>query len=63
MKKKLKDVIEDGRWNWFGLVKEEEEDSQDDNYYKGLFWDYETKEFLRWNEFIKKECKSTESSD
>ena len=57
MKKKLKDVIEDGRWNWFGLVKEEEEDSQDDNYYKGLFWDYETKEFLRWNELNKKECK------
>ena len=28
MKEKLKDVIEDGRWNWFGLV-EEEEDSQD----------------------------------
>ena len=56
MKQKLKDVIEDGRWNWFGLV-EKEEDSQDDNYYKGLFWDYETKEFLRWNELNKKECK------
>tara|TARA_R100001082_G_scaffold103630_1_gene74442 strand:- start:40 stop:204 length:165 start_codon:yes stop_codon:yes gene_type:complete len=54
MKKILK---ENGRWNWFGLVKEEEEDSQDDNYYKGLFWDYETKEFLRWNELNKKECK------
>ena len=62
MKKKLKDVIEDGRWNWYGLA-DEEEDSQDDNYYKGLFWDYETKEFLRWNELNKKECKSTESSD
>ena len=61
MKQKLKDVIEDGRWNWFGLA-DEEDDSQD-NYYKGLFWDYETKEFLRWNELIKKECKSTESSD
>ena len=60
--KTLKDVIEDGRWNWFGLA-DEEEDSQDDNYYKGLFWDYETKEFLRWNELNKKECKSTESSD
>ena len=60
--KTLKDVIEDGRWNWFGLA-DEEEGSQDDNYYKGLFWDYETKEFLRWNELNKKECKSTESSD
>ena len=55
MKEKLKDVIEDGRWNWFGLV-EEEEDSQD-NCYKGLFWDLETKEFLRWNELNKKERK------
>jgi hypothetical protein len=61
MKQKLKDVIEDGRWNWFGLA-DEEEDSQD-NCYKGLFWDLETKNFLRWNELNKKECKSTESSD
>jgi hypothetical protein len=60
--KTLKDVIEDGRWNWFGLA-DEEDDSQNDPYYKGLFWDYETKEFLRWNELIKKECKSTEGSD
>jgi len=60
MKQKLKDVIADGRWNWFGL-NEDEEDSQD-NCYKGLFWDLETKKFLRWNE-LKKECKSTESSD
>jgi len=62
MKQKLKDVIEDGRWNWYGLA-DEEEDSQDDNCYKGLFWDLETKNFLRWNELNKKECKSTESSD
>ena len=60
MKQKIKDVIADGRWNWFGLINEEE-DSQD-NCYKGLFWDLETRKFLRWNEF-KKECKSTESSD
>ena len=60
MKQKLKDVIADGRWNWFGL-NEDEEDSQD-NCYKGLFWDLETRKFLRWNE-LKKECKSTESSD
>jgi|TARA_R100000084_G_scaffold10514_1_gene3636 hypothetical protein len=60
--KTLKDVIEDGRWNWFGLA-DEEDDSQNDNCYKGLFWDLETKKFLRWNELNKKECKSTESSD
>jgi len=60
MKQKLKDVIADGRWNWFGSG-EDKEDSQD-NCYKGLFWDLETKKFLRWNE-LKKECKSTESSD
>ena len=62
MEKTLKDVIANGRWNWFGLG-EDEEGSQDDNCYKGLFLDLETREFLRWNEFIKKECKSTESSD
>lgn len=60
MKQKLKDVIADGRWNWFGL-NEDEEDSQN-NCYKGLFWDLETRKFLRWNEH-KQECKSTESSD
>lgn len=60
MKQKLKDVIADARWNWFGL-SEDEEDSQN-NCYKGLFWDLETRKFLRWNE-LKKECKSTESSD
>lgn len=61
MKQKLKDVIEDGRWNWFGHDNEKE--SSQDNCYKGLFWDLETKKFLRWNEFNKTECKSTESSD
>ena len=35
----------------------------ENNCYKGLFWDLETKKFLRWNELNKKECKSTESSD
>ena len=60
MKQKLKDVIADARWNWLGL-NEDEEDSQN-NCYKGLFWDLETRKFLRWNE-LKKECKSTESSD
>ena len=45
MKQKIKDVV-DGRWNWYGLAKEE-----------GLFWDLETRKFLRWNELNKKECK------
>ena len=61
MKQKLKDVIADARWNWFGKEKNKKE-QQNNNCYKGLFWDLETRKFLRWNEF-KKECKSTESSD
>jgi len=44
MKQKIKDVIADGRWNWFGLANEEE-DSQD-NCYKGLFWDLEPESSL-----------------
>ena len=52
MVQKLKNIIEDGRWNWFGLA-EESEDSQD-NCYKGLFWYLEPKKFLRWKE-LKKE--------
>jgi hypothetical protein len=60
MEKNLKDIIANGRLNWFG-AGEDKEDSQN-NCYKGLFWDLETREFLRWNQF-KQECKSTESSD
>ena len=37
-------------------------EDQNDNCYKGLFWDLETKKFLKWNE-LKRKCKSTESSD
>ncbi|MDA9624614.1 hypothetical protein N9S40_00090 [Candidatus Pelagibacter sp.] len=55
MKQKIKDVA-DGRWNWYGLANEEE---SQDNCYKGLFWDLETRSFLRWNE-LRKEGKSTE---
>ena len=44
--KTLKDVIENGRWNWYG----ESDESQDDNCYKGLFWDHTTKTYKRWNE-------------
>jgi len=28
---------------------------QNDACYKGLFWDLETRKFLRWNEFKRKE--------
>jgi hypothetical protein len=30
MDDKLKDKPEDGRWNWWGLAEEEEEDGTDD---------------------------------
>jgi hypothetical protein len=61
MEKNLKDIIANGRGNWLGK-EEDKQDSQKNNCYKGLFWDLETREFLRWNQF-KQECKSTESSD
>ena len=32
------------------LLDEEEDKSQDDNCYKGLFWDCTTKKFVRWHE-------------
>ena len=32
-------------------------DEPQDNCYKGLFWDFKTEEFLRWNELNKKERK------
>ena len=34
--------------------------NQNDACYEGLFWDLETRKFLRWNE-LRKERKSTES--
>jgi len=58
MEKNLKDIIASGRLNWFG-AGEDREDAQN-NCYKGLFWDLETRKFLRWNE-VRKESKSTES--
>ena len=53
MEKNLKDVI---------AKYSNKEKKQADACYKGLFWDLETRKFLRWNE-LRKECKSTESSD
>ena len=58
--KTLKDIITNGRWNWYGVEEEQEEESMLDNCYKGLFWDMDTREFLRWNE-LKKEGKLTGS--
>ena len=60
MEKNLKDIIANGRGNWLG--KEEDKKDFQNNCYKGLFWDLETRKFLRWNE-LRKESKSTESSD
>ena len=58
--KTLKDIITNGRWNWYGVEEEQEEETMLNNCYKGLFWDMDTMEFLRWNE-LKKEGKLTES--
>ena len=58
MEKNLKDIIANGRGNWLG--KEEDKKDFQNNCYKGLFWDLETRKFLRWNE-LRKERKSTES--
>ena len=48
--KTLKDVIENQHRNWYG----ESDKSQDDNCYKGLFWDDITKTYMRWNELMNK---------
>ena len=55
MEKNLKDIIANGRGNWLG--KEKDKKDFQNNCYKGLFWDLETRKFLRWNELNKKECK------
>ena len=53
MEKNLKDIIA----NYKGSDNKK---GQDDYCYQGLFWDLETRKFLRWNE-LRKERKSTES--
>tara|TARA_R100001594_G_C3946088_1_gene241864 strand:+ start:57 stop:230 length:174 start_codon:yes stop_codon:yes gene_type:complete len=53
MEKNLKDIIA----NYKGSDNKK---GQDDSCYQGLFWDLETRKFLRWNE-LRKERKSTES--
>ena len=44
--KTIKDIIENGRWNWYG----EGDESQDDTCYKGRFWDNTKKKLVRWHE-------------
>lgn len=53
MEKTLQDIIAKYKVS-------ETKKGQDDSCYQGLFWDLETKKFLRWNE-LRKERKSTES--
>ena len=36
------------------LLDEEEDKSQDDNCYKGLFWDHITQTYKRWNKLMNK---------
>ena len=54
MEKNLKEVIAK-------YIKSNKTKVQDDACYQGLFWDLETRKFLRWNE-LQKERKSTEST-
>ena len=44
--KTIKDIIKNGRWNWYG----EGDESQDESCYQGKFWDCTTKKFVRWHE-------------
>jgi len=46
MEKNLKEII----------ANSSNKKNQNDDCYKGLFWDLETRKFLRWNE-LKKESK------
>ncbi len=45
MEKNLKEII----------ANSSNKKKQNDDCYKGLFWDLETRKFLRWNEFKRKE--------
>ena len=44
--KTIKDIIENGRWNWYG----EGDESQDESCYQGKFWEDTTKTFKTWRE-------------
>jgi len=47
--KTIKDIVENSRRNWYGKGTK----SQDDNCYKGLFWDHTKKKLVRWHELTK----------
>ena len=47
--KTIKDIVENDRRKWYG----EGTKSQDDNCYKGLFWDHTKKKLVRWHELTK----------
>jgi len=44
--KTIKDIIEKSHRYWH----KKGDNSQDDNCYKGWFWDYTTKKLVRWHE-------------
>ena len=44
--KTIKDIIENGRWNWYG----EGAEYLDEPCYPGKFWDDTTKTFKTWKE-------------
>ena len=44
--KTIKDIIDNSRWHWY----DEGDEAQTDNCYKGWFWDYTTKTFVKWND-------------
>ena len=46
IEKSIKDINENGRWNWYG----EGDESQDESCYQGKFWDDTTKTFKTWRE-------------
>jgi hypothetical protein len=39
--------MENGRWNWYGVADEPEED-----YFKGWFWCPERKDYFRYKEWL-----------
>ena len=54
--KTIKDIIENGRWNWYG----EGDESQDESCYQGKFWDNTTKKLVRWHELTRENTHNEE---
>tara|TARA_R100000742_G_C4210188_1_gene36792 strand:- start:39 stop:179 length:141 start_codon:yes stop_codon:yes gene_type:complete len=44
--------MEDGRWNWYGVAEEPEEDKKEEDYPKGWFWCSERKDYFRYKEWL-----------